>query len=48
MTFPDELRDCILGEPTIAKMKKIIDELLCIFPFEPEFFHGQGMAQAAA
>jgi lipid-A-disaccharide synthase len=27
-------------------MKKIIDELLCIFPFEPAFFHGEGMPQA--
>lgn len=30
----------------VKTMKKIIDELLCIFPFEPEFFHGRGMPQA--
>lgn len=30
----------------VKTMKKIIDLLLCIFPFEPEFFHGRGMAQA--
>ena len=30
----------------VKTMKKIIDELLCIFPFEPAFFHGQGMPQA--
>lgn len=30
----------------VRTMKKIIDELLCIFPFEPAFFHGRGMPQA--
>lgn len=30
----------------VKTMKKIIDELLCIFPFEPAFFQGQGMPQA--
>jgi lipid-A-disaccharide synthase len=30
----------------VKTMKKIIDELLCIFPFEPAFFYGQGMPQA--
>lgn len=30
----------------VKTMKKIIDELLCIFPFEPAFFQGEGMAQA--
>lgn len=30
----------------VKTMKKIIDELLCIFPFEPAFFHKEGMAQA--
>ncbi len=30
----------------VKTMKKIIDELLCIFPFEPDFFHTQGMPQA--
>lgn len=30
----------------VRTMRKIIDELLCIFPFEPAFFHGQGMPQA--
>ena len=30
----------------VKTMRKIIDELLCIFPFEPAFFHGRGMAQA--
>jgi len=30
----------------VKTMKKIIDELLCIFPFEPAFFHGEGMPQA--
>jgi lipid-A-disaccharide synthase len=30
----------------VKTMKKIIDELLCIFPFEPAFFHERGMAQA--
>ncbi len=30
----------------VKTMKKIIDELLCIFPFEPTFFHERGMAQA--
>ena len=30
----------------VKTMKKIIDELLCIFPFEPAFFHGRGMPQA--
>jgi len=30
----------------IKTMKKIIDELLCIFPFEPAFFHSHGMPQA--
>ncbi|MFN0101040.1 MAG: lipid-A-disaccharide synthase [Bryobacteraceae bacterium] len=30
----------------VKTMKKVIDELLCIFPFEPAFFHGQGMPQA--
>lgn len=29
----------------VKTMKKIIDLLLCIFPFEPEFFRGQGMEQ---
>lgn len=30
----------------VNTMKKIIDELLCIFPFEPDFFHSAGMPQA--
>jgi lipid-A-disaccharide synthase len=30
----------------VKTMRKIIDELLCIFPFEPAFFHGRGMPQA--
>lgn len=30
----------------VKTMKKIIDELLCIFPFEPAFFHAHGMPQA--
>jgi lipid-A-disaccharide synthase len=30
----------------VKTMKKIIDELLCIFPFEPSFFHREGMPQA--
>lgn len=30
----------------VKTMKKIIDELLCIFPFEPAFFHAEGMRQA--
>jgi lipid-A-disaccharide synthase len=30
----------------VKTMKKIIDELLCIFPFEPAFFHKEGMPQA--
>ncbi len=31
----------------VKTMKKIIDELLCIFPFEPDFFHAHGMPQAS-
>lgn len=30
----------------VKTMKRLIDELLCIFPFEPAFFHGEGMTQA--
>lgn len=30
----------------VRTMKKIIDELFCIFPFEPAFFHERGMPQA--
>jgi lipid-A-disaccharide synthase len=30
----------------VKTMRRIIDELLCIFPFEPSFFHGRGMPQA--